>query len=98
MSTRNSLNMRVGEYILSYLTFKKIKFYICSYYSYCGYHNPQSMALCTICDKWFCNGKGNTTGSHLVNHLVRSNHKEVSLHREGALGETQLECYHCGSK
>ncbi|CAD5209734.1 unnamed protein product [Bursaphelenchus xylophilus] len=65
---------------------------------YCGYHNSASMALCTVCDKWFCNGKGNTTGSHIVNHLVRSNHREVSLHRDGPLGETQLECYHCGSR
>lgn len=30
--------------------------------------------------------------------MVRAQHKEVSLHREGPLGETQLECYHCASK
>uniref|UniRef100_A0A915E9R4 DNA helicase n=1 Tax=Ditylenchus dipsaci TaxID=166011 RepID=A0A915E9R4_9BILA len=65
---------------------------------YCGLHDPSSVALCTICNKWFCNGKGNTAGSHLINHLVRSGHKEVSLHRDGPLGETQLECYHCASK
>ncbi len=37
-------------------------------------------------------------GSHIVNHLVRSGHKEVSLHEGGLLGETQLECYNCGGR
>ena len=36
--------------------------------------------------------------SHIVNHLVRSKCKEVTLHKEGALGETVLECYNCGCK
>lgn len=33
-----------------------------------------------------------------MNHLVRSKHKEVTLHTDGVLGETTLECYNCGSK
>lgn len=54
--------------------------------------------MCLRCEKWFCNGRGSTTGSHIVNHLVRSQHKEVGLHKDGPLGETQLECYSCGSR
>ena len=75
------------------------------------------MVMCNLCKKWFCNGKGNTSGSHILNHLVRAKHKvichnnriicddflnyflylqEVSLHRDGPLGETVIECYSCG--
>ncbi|KAK6052360.1 hypothetical protein COOONC_10136 [Cooperia oncophora] len=54
--------------------------------------------MCTVCNRWFCNGKGSTSGSHLITHLVRSQHKEVCLHRESPLGETQLECYQCASR
>ncbi|KAF7639132.1 hypothetical protein Mgra_00001367 [Meloidogyne graminicola] len=65
---------------------------------YCGLSDPSSVGQCTVCGKWFCNGKGNTAGSHIINHLVRAQHKEVALHKDGPLGETQLECYHCGSR
>jgi regulator of nonsense transcripts 1 len=50
------------------------------------------------CRKWFCNGRGNTSGSHIINHLVRAKHKEVSLHADSPLGETILECYNCGCR
>jgi len=40
--------------------------------------------------RWFCNGRGNTSGAHIVNHLVRAKHKEVTLHKEGPLGKIQL--------
>ena len=52
-----------------------------SSYRYCGVHEPACVAQCTVCQKWFCNGKGVGTplsGSHLVLHMVRSQHKEVS--------------------
>ena len=39
-----------------------------------------------------------THPSHIVNHLVRSRNKEVTLHRDSPLGETVLECYNCGRK
>jgi regulator of nonsense transcripts 1 len=40
---------------------------------YCGIHNPACVARCNVpsCRKWFCNSRGNTSGSHIVNHLVR---------------------------
>ncbi|WVQ95569.1 hypothetical protein IAU59_002666 [Kwoniella sp. CBS 9459] len=66
--------------------------------SYCGIHNPQCVVKCLHCNKWFCNSRGNTSASHIVNHLVKAKHKEVILHKESALGETIPECYNCGSK
>ena len=42
---------------------------------YCGIHDPGCVVMCNVCKKWFCNGKGNTSGSHIVNHLVRAKHK-----------------------
>ncbi|XP_038115156.1 regulator of nonsense transcripts 1 homolog [Culex quinquefasciatus] len=63
---------------------------------YCGIHEPSTVVMCNICKKWFCNGRGSTSGSHIVNHLVRAKHREVTLHGDGPLGETVLECYSCG--
>lgn len=65
---------------------------------YCGIHDPASVVFDNTDKKWFCNGRGNTSGSHIINHLVRTKHKEVSLHKDGPLGETQLECYNCGCR
>lgn len=48
--------------------------------------------------QWLCNARGNTSASHIINHLVRSKHKEVTLHAESPMGETVLECYSCGSR
>ncbi|OXG73919.1 ATP-dependent helicase [Cryptococcus neoformans MW-RSA36] len=56
--------------------------------SYCGIHNPQCVVKCLHCNKWFCNSRGNTSASHIVNHLVKAKHKEVILHKESALGDT----------
>ena len=36
--------------------------------------------------------------SHIINHLVRAKCKEVTLHKEGPLQETVLECYNCGCR
>ncbi|KAG0598700.1 hypothetical protein M758_12G094200 [Ceratodon purpureus] len=67
---------------------------------YCGIHNPACIMRCNVptCRKWFCNSRGNTSGSHIVNHLVRAKHKEVCLHKDSPLGETILECYNCGCR
>lgn len=63
---------------------------------YCGIHEPSTVVKCNTCCKWFCNGRGSTSGSHIVNHLVRAKHHGVTLHADGPLGETVLECYSCG--
>uniref|UniRef100_A0A914YUY4 DNA helicase n=1 Tax=Panagrolaimus superbus TaxID=310955 RepID=A0A914YUY4_9BILA len=65
---------------------------------YCSIFDPSTVAKCLTCQKWFCNGRGLTTGSHIINHLVRSGHKEIALHEDSPLGETVLECYHCASR
>ncbi|XP_078446418.1 RNA helicase [Wolffia australiana] len=67
---------------------------------YCGVSNPACVVRCNMptCRKWFCNSRGNTSGSHIVNHLVRAKHKEVCLHKDSPLGETILECYNCGCR
>ncbi|XP_076041581.1 upf1 RNA helicase isoform X2 [Oratosquilla oratoria] len=65
---------------------------------YCGIHDPSSVVMCNVCHKWFCNGRGNTSGSHIINHLVRAKHKEVSLHKDGLVRDTVLECYSCAVK
>ncbi|XP_050403734.1 regulator of nonsense transcripts 1 [Patella vulgata] len=66
--------------------------------SYCGIHDPSCVVFCNASKKWFCNGRGNTSGSHIINHLVRAKAKEVTLHKDGPLGETVLECYNCGCR
>ena len=65
---------------------------------YCGIHSAASVVKCNHCKKWFCNSSGHSSGSHIINHLVRSKHKEVVLHPDGPLGETLLECYNCGCR
>ncbi|KAF4544777.1 ATP-dependent helicase [Lasiodiplodia theobromae] len=66
--------------------------------AYCGIHNPSSVVKCLSCSKWFCSARGNTSSSHIINHLVRARHKEVQLHPSSSLGDTVLECYNCGTK
>ncbi|TID18438.1 ATPase AAA+ type core [Venturia nashicola] len=66
--------------------------------AYCGIHNSGAVVKCLTCSKWFCSARGNTSSSHIINHLVRARHKEVQLHPSSALGDTVLECYNCGVK
>ncbi|XP_042435914.1 regulator of nonsense transcripts 1 homolog [Zingiber officinale] len=67
---------------------------------YCGVQNPGCIVRCNIptCRKWFCQLWGNAWGSHIVNHVVRAEHKEVLLHKDSPLGESILECYNCGCR
>ena len=48
--------------------------------AYCGIHNAGSVVKCLACSKWFCSARGNSSSSHIINHLVRARHKEVQLH------------------
>lgn len=45
---------------------------------YCGVQNPACVVRCNVpsCRKWFCNSRGNTSGSHIVNHLVSEQKSE----------------------
>lgn len=51
-----------------YFNSKELPDYACKY---CGIHEPNCVVMCNCCKKWFCNGRGNTSGSHIINHLVR---------------------------
>lgn len=66
--------------------------------AYCGIHLANCVVKCNTCNKWFCNSKNNSSGSHIVTHLVMSRHHAVSLHEDSDLGDTTLECYNCGNK
>lgn len=46
---------------------------------YCGIHSPSCVVKCLACNKWFCSARGNTSSSHIINHLVRARHKVKSL-------------------
>lgn len=50
-----------------YYNGKELPDYACKY---CGIHEPNCVVMCNLCKKWFCNGRGNTSGSHIINHLV----------------------------
>mmetsp|Transcript_13940 Transcript_13940/g.28550 ORF Transcript_13940/g.28550 Transcript_13940/m.28550 type:complete len:978 (-) Transcript_13940:1621-4554(-) len=65
---------------------------------YCGVYDAASVVRDNKDGKWFCNGRGALPGSHIVMHLVRSRHREVTLHRDSPLGENVLECYSCGTR
>jgi regulator of nonsense transcripts 1 len=56
------------------------------------------MVKCLTCTRWFCNSRGSTSAAHIINHLVRTRHKEVALHPDGPLGDAVLECYNCGCR
>lgn len=66
--------------------------------AYCGVCEESAVVKCCHCDKWFCNGTSNTSGSHIINHLVRSRHKMVALHESSPLGDATLECFNCGAR
>jgi hypothetical protein len=68
-------------------------------HSYCGIHNPATVVRCVATGKWFCNSRPATLpASCIVYHLVRSKHKEVSLHKDSPLGDMVLECYVTGTR
>ncbi|XP_065222848.1 regulator of nonsense transcripts 1-like [Planococcus citri] len=60
---------------------------------YCGIHDHSCVVKCNVCEKWFCNGRRNTNGSHIVEHLVRAKHNEVNFHKYGP-----PDCYRCHTR
>lgn len=65
--------------------------------AYCGLFDPACVVKCVESNKWFCNSAYGSPASHIISHLVRSKHNKVRLHAESPLGDTMLECYHCGN-
>ena len=33
--------------------------------AYCGIHDPMAVVMCNTTRKWFCNGRGNTSGRYV---------------------------------
>ena len=65
---------------------------------YCNIYNPLCVAKCIKCCKWFCNSSKGSLSAHLINHLIKSGHKEIALHPDSPVGDATLECYNCGCK
>ena len=66
--------------------------------AYCGIYNPACVVRCSSTGKWFCNARAGSSGSHIIQHLVRGKVKEVSLHPDSPVGDAILECYNCGCR
>lgn len=66
--------------------------------SYCQLSDVNCVVQCNNCKKWFCNVNDGKCGSHIIQHFIRSRHKEVKLHPESEFGDTILECYNCGNR
>ncbi|GJN32352.1 hypothetical protein PR202_gb20855 [Eleusine coracana subsp. coracana] len=60
---------------------------------YCGIHNPACVARCNVpsCRKWFCNSRGNTSGSHIVNHLIPSEQEQLRARQISAQQINKVE-------
>ena len=65
---------------------------------YCGVRDAACLVMCSECRRWFCNGRGGMSASHIVQHLVRAKHKEIALHRDAPAGGAPIECYNCGTR
>lgn len=66
---------------------------------YCGVCNPLSIAKCDTCQHWYCNGTGpGKSGSHIIHHLQKSNHKSLSVHIENPKHNGSFECEECHNK
>lgn len=58
----------------------------CIVYAFSPFFAFLSVARCVSTGKWFCNARGTTCGSHIVQHLVRGRFKEVALHPDRCVG------------
>lgn len=50
--------------------------------AYCQNDNVNAVAQCMVCKKWFCNSYCRY-GSHIIQHLILSEHKSIRLHPNG---------------
>lgn len=66
--------------------------------AYCQQLLPQALVHCDDCDRWFCNLSAGTAGLHAVSHMAHAGHRQALLHRDLAVGDIRLECYHCGAR
>ena len=55
--------------------------------SYCGIHDPACVVYCNTSKKWFCNGRGNTSGRWVASQELRCN-------LTGDMPHCQIACFH----
>ena len=63
--------------------------------AYCQNSDSQSVVMCAVCEKWFCNCSHNS-GSHIYKHLLLSGHFSVYLHPDGLFpkfSEIPIQCF-----
>ena len=67
--------------------------------AYCQNSDPESVALCVTCGKWFCNSS-HKTGSHIYKHMLLSGHFNIYLHPNGLysqFSDTPISCFNNSS-
>ena len=63
--------------------------------AYCMNDDPDAVAQCMVCKKWFCNSRCRS-GSHIVQHLIYSEHKSIRIHPDGLqkeMGDSPICCF-----
>ena len=63
--------------------------------AYCQNDNVNAVAQCMVCKKWFCNSYCRY-GSHIIQHLILSEHKSIRLHPNGLqkeYGDSPICCF-----
>lgn len=65
---------------------------------YCLISKPSTVVQCFTCQKWFCNHQKDHSNSHIVEHLIQSQHNQVIFHPSHNLITTALSCYKCGCR
>lgn len=64
---------------------------------YCGCTAIDCLARCTHTGLYFCNGKGDTSNSHIVHHLRTMHFDQIVLPDVNPFASIPLKCYVCES-
>ncbi|KAH0794228.1 regulator of nonsense transcripts 1 [Histomonas meleagridis] len=66
--------------------------------AYCLLDVPDCLVKCPATGKYFCNGRGRSHHSHIVQHLVKSRNREFQLLDSNKYSKIPLCCYQCQSR
>ncbi|CAD8124849.1 unnamed protein product [Paramecium sonneborni] len=61
---------------------------------YCLQSDTNAVAQCLQCNRWYCNSM-TRSGSHIILHLIKNKHSQISLHNRNKVQITTIECYCC---
>lgn len=64
---------------------------------YCGCNKIDCLAQCSKTKYYFCNGKGDTSSSHIIHHLKTSNLSQINFPEENPFCQIPIQCYICDS-